>query len=913
MSQKRAKRKREAGERALKAVGVAEFRVALEAAARDRVVIERWGAGVSLAVMESLSRAAALETRSEAEARGGNKKKCFPKRRITSTWLLVEGARAEAYEREVGITDVAHRALLRETAEQQETAEAYDAKKMFFYYRMIIITIAEHLSEDDGRSMITAEHLNNSASDLVEARNADPTCGASIAYRVNFSRVARQLRVASGKHGVMHTGDGGQVLTDILAHMGVPAGLYVPLRRSRGARAQRRGARILVMADGRKERAPRAVTRKAAAAELVKLEASGEVDVGREFPPRLYIETHTDDGTACIKPIGACGRVLNLRARTTRRLKQMMDDWQVAWRPAFESMGEEEVERQLARRKLPPRHQTAPRKPARRGKRSTEDGEEREEPIESARSRLAHAWLMHMSPRFKEMQAGGKCSASCEHCEPFACCSGCGQSRANEPCACGLPDVLRCGRCARMGRHSPADVRIALAAIDAAIGAGDDAGDDDRTPSSPMAQQRELERVLQVERFLHVSELLVALGQPARVDGEDPQPEDEDGWRFRDPREERLLRAQMSMGVCIALWADGSPMLNKPWQLCTWHLMYDVVHFPLGQIVERECRRPEVFFIMQDTDDLEALKYHNGVRLEELHAFNEPLELPGGLRLQASVRYLEGDNPELQRACGCCSGGGAEQSCCRCKARRHEHTDLVASARAPLRSLGEAVALAEQAAEAGEAYQLRFGPSQGTAAELAGLAYILGVEGGVGKTRKQNERKVHLPICMCMCMRQECETLRRGCGKQQPLSRHVRTPWYAVLERRWRAMCMCMRMRVRMPWDASTCTEQRWYCQHRSVHGRMPCRCAIDVRATRAPPPSSAPTWTRSMRCMRSATSRWCPTTHCTGSKECSRSSTRRSSRRSNPVRGRVSRRTSITCTRAGRPSSQACTGGSSS
>ena len=146
VSQKRAKRKREAGERALKAVGVAEFRVALEAAARDRVVIERWGAGVSLAVMESLSRAAALETRSEAEARGGNKKKCFPKRRITSTWLLVEGARAEAYEREVGITDVAHRALLRETAEQQETAKAYDAKKMFFYYRMIIITIAEHLS-----------------------------------------------------------------------------------------------------------------------------------------------------------------------------------------------------------------------------------------------------------------------------------------------------------------------------------------------------------------------------------------------------------------------------------------------------------------------------------------------------------------------------------------------------------------------------------------------------------------------------------------------------------------------------------------------------------------------------------------------------------------------------------------------
>jgi hypothetical protein len=117
VSKGRAERKRKAEESRVKAVGVAEYRAALEACARDRVVVERWGAGVSLAVMEALSKVASLETRSEAEARGGNKRKYFPKRKVEKTWLLVEGARGEAYERVVGITEEAHRELPRTTKE----------------------------------------------------------------------------------------------------------------------------------------------------------------------------------------------------------------------------------------------------------------------------------------------------------------------------------------------------------------------------------------------------------------------------------------------------------------------------------------------------------------------------------------------------------------------------------------------------------------------------------------------------------------------------------------------------------------------------------------------------------------------------------------------------------------------------
>ena len=209
-------------------------------------------------------------------------------------------------------------------------------------------------------------------------------------------------------------------------------------------------------------------------------------------------------------------------------------------------------------------------------------------------------------------------------------------------------------------------------------------------------------------------------------------------------REARLLNAQVAVGIRIALWADGSPMLNKPWQLCTWQLMYDPVLFGHGVKVERECRRPEVFFIMQDSDVLEALKYQNGLRLEEIQALNEPLELPGGLRPRASVKFLLGDNPELQRSCGVCSGGGAEQSCCKCKAARKAHTNLVKACRAQLRSLKEAVTLAELAASASDAYKMRFGADHGTASDIVKLCYTIGVEGGAGRTRKENEVKVRI-------------------------------------------------------------------------------------------------------------------------------------------------------------------------
>ena len=726
VSKKRAEKKRKVEESRIKAAGVKEYRAALEACARDRVVVERWGAGVSLAVMEALAKAASLETRTEAEARGGNKRKSYAKRRVETTWLLADDVRGPAYTEAVGITDEAHRALPRDAAAQSEaglTAEgvaAYDSKKMVYYTTLVLQKIAAQCSEpgDDGEAAtpVTGQQLRNASAKLLAARAADANCACEKTFPVNFSRVGEELRVAEGARSELAR-DRGQVVRDILARAGIPADLFVPIKRARGRRAQRRGARTLVMADGRKERAPAAVTRAAAAAELAKKEESGELDVGREFPPRLLVEVTNADGSNTTKPLGACGRVLDLRARITRRLTQLMDEWRTLWRPAFESMGEEEVARQLARHRL--------------------DARAERESLGDARTRLATAWLWAMSDRSKPAQAGGKCSAGCDACETHACCSvaDCGKSRAVWACACGQPDVMRCGRCARMGRGSASDVQAALNALGAVL-----AGP---LPTSPATQQQRLEQLVRLERIHAVSELLAQLGEPAWLDAEGCAPHlPTDGTDAA--REARLLSAQMGVGVRIALWADGSPMLNKPWQLCTWHLMHDALLFVHGQDVERECRRPEVFFIMQDADGLEALKYQNGVRLEELHALNEPLVLPGDLRPRATVRFLEGDNPELQRACGVCSGGGAQQSCCRCKAVRKEHTDLVKSARAEHRSLGEAVALAERAAGASDAYKLRFGPDYGTAADLAKLAYEIGVEGGVGVTRKQNEAKVRV-------------------------------------------------------------------------------------------------------------------------------------------------------------------------
>jgi len=272
--------------------------------------------------MEALSKAASLETRSEAEARGGNKRKYFPKRKVEKTWL-----------------------------------------------DRVLSTIAAHCEVGEDEEEVTAAKLLALSAGLAEARLADP---------------------------------------------------------------------ILIMADGRKERAPRAVTRKVAAEELAKLKESGVLDVGREFPPRVYIELEKDDGEKTTKPLGAFGRVLN-------------------------------------------------------------------------------------------------------------------------PAACGV-----------------------------AVG--------DVGSLKAWSEQKCLDRLVQLERMHHVTQRLVQLGEPAWLPEEGVGPH--------------------------------SPV----------DLLYDPLLFVHGTKAERECRRPEVFFLMQAGDGLEDIKYQCGVRLEELHPLNEPLEFDGGqMRFGPSV------------------------------------------------------------------------------------------------------------------------------------------------------------------------------------------------------------------------------------------------------------------------------------
>jgi len=110
------------------------------------------------------------------------------------------------------------------------------------------------------------------------------------------------------------------------------------------------------------------------------------------------------------------------------------------------------------------------------------------------------------------------------------------------------------------------------------------------------SQQHLLDRLVQLERMHHVSQQLVQLGQPAWLASEGVGPH--------------------------------SPI----------DLLYDEVLFVHGRKAERECRKPEVFFIVQAGDGLEDLKYQCGVRLEELHTLNQPLDLDGGqLRFGPSI------------------------------------------------------------------------------------------------------------------------------------------------------------------------------------------------------------------------------------------------------------------------------------
>jgi hypothetical protein len=463
-----------------------------------------------------------------------------------------------------------------------KAADVFDSKKMFFYLDLVLSTIATHCSEGEGCTAPSPAELLLLAQGLAEARAVDPTCIAPMHYAINFAQVARELRVASGTQNELEaTGDGGQVVRDILARMGIPAGLFVSNKRSRGERAQRRGARILVMRDGWRERAPRHVTRKDANAELAKRVASGEIDIGRKFPPRLFIEIDNEDGTTTTKPYGACGRITNLKKRITHRIKAMTQDWLVAWPPAFESMDKGQVSQQLAQHGMKAMEQ-AKGKGKGKGKENGGNGGNGggEESLESARTRLHVEWLWRMSDRSKTVQEwGGKCLASCDQCEVAECCSAidCGKSKAVWACECGEPSVMRCGRCGRLGRGSANDVRDALRELSEEV-----------PPTWSERQSRD--RLVQLERMHHVSQRLKQLGQPAWLASEGAGPHSpldlQDGVR-----EARLLKAQMAVQFRIALWADGSPMLNKPWQLCTWSLLYDPLLFVHGLKAERECRR----------------------------------------------------------------------------------------------------------------------------------------------------------------------------------------------------------------------------------------------------------------------------------------------------------------------------------
>ena len=80
-SKKLAEKKRLREVEDIKAKGVAEYRKALEKSDLALAVTTRYGAGVSLTMMQAIANAASLESHSDAEARGGKRSSAFRARR----------------------------------------------------------------------------------------------------------------------------------------------------------------------------------------------------------------------------------------------------------------------------------------------------------------------------------------------------------------------------------------------------------------------------------------------------------------------------------------------------------------------------------------------------------------------------------------------------------------------------------------------------------------------------------------------------------------------------------------------------------------------------------------------------------------------------------------------------------------
>ena len=726
-SVKRAAKTKAVREARVKNEGHAEFLAVSERDRAERSALASFGLGVSIRKLKELQRSESLEDRDEAVARAPRKQR-KRNRAVRSTWLL--GARAvEGYAERVGIEEEAHRLLSCQPTSPTPEQLEFDVKKMEYYLELVLDEIARHagvhgMPLTDLREVLACE---------AEALQRDPNHTPAIMLHVDWTHLANRLGVAAGGEGrTLHRNDGGLVVKDILRDGNVPLECFaLKVKQGNRPRRRRRGAKKFKLADGRVVRRERAVSDDQRKASLEALIAHGDLDMGYSKPPRVNVVTRDEGEAEHAEPQGNTSQILPVRKRLRARLDRMAHLRLLRWRPPFydaDALPPDEVARLLAEEIAHARasHASIVREIA--GRIVAVD-----ELDADKRARLRKLWELNRSVRSQPAPRpdAPKCGVFCDECDTVECCSECGLSVAAFACQCRAARVLRCWRCARLGVNGDQAVRAALQPY----------GINWTLMNQCRTHAERYERLVILERMHEISVLLVELGQDAWLDGEGTGPHDPidplDG-----PREARLRTAQNR--VQLGSWTDGSPMLNTGWMLSLNQIMYDPAKFEHGACAEKECRRPMLHHLAQGGDTLEEVKYGAGLRLEDWQTLNTPQPGPWGVSVEATVRFLLGDLPEIQKNQGVSNGG--QQACTCCVGRLHEHGNLCMMCGMPLRDWKEPLRLAKKLASI-PAYELRFGPSIGTAADIVAMLRALGKT--PASTRKENEPRVRAALQGC--------------------------------------------------------------------------------------------------------------------------------------------------------------------
>ena len=158
---------------------------------------------------------------------------------------------------------------------------------------------------------------------------------------------------------------------------------------------------------------------------------------------------------------------------------------------------------------------------------------------------------------------------------------------------------------------------------------------------------------------------------------------------------ERLKALQKTRHMIV--WSDHSSVMNHGHLLMTVNILYDPAFYwtpremgeKTGRAVDVQAivETPHIYLMGRCRDTVVHQLSYSETRLEDLRQLNVAIQSSQQASITDVMRFHHGDHPEQEAECGEMAGGN--YGCCGCTAPAGSYTDLIASLRAPHRTLAE--------------------------------------------------------------------------------------------------------------------------------------------------------------------------------------------------------------------------------